>query len=130
MRQRTARHGEGAKIEFQSNDFEILDMVLDQVPELRICATVIKRARIANIVYPIERSESLHVLFSGETFEGGGHRFGVDAVTHFMPTEFFPISNERELVSRVYIALVRCKHEDALAAHSSVELLRSQRVIA
>ena len=45
--------------------------------------------------------------------------FNTNDVSRFIPSEFFPIKNEAELVSRVYIALIRCKHEGALKHHIS-----------
>jgi hypothetical protein len=127
--ERQAWHGVGATLEFEPSDFEILDMVLGQIPELRICATALKRARAAGLEYPIGSPKALRVLFGGQVFEGGGHRFGPDEIARFMPAEFFPIHTEAEFVGRVYIALVRCKHEEALAMQHSTQVLHAQQAL-
>jgi hypothetical protein len=125
--ERQAWHGAGASLEFEPGDFEIVDLVLGQIPELRLCAAALKRARAANLPYPIPSADALKPLFGGKIFDGGGHRFGPDDVAKFMPAEFFPIGNEGELVSRMYVALVRCKHEDAVSMQASPDVLRNQQ---
>lgn len=123
---RKAWHGAGADLQFEPGDFEVLDLVLGQIPELRICAYALKRARAVNLTFPITTTESLSALFEGKRFDGGGHRFGPGDASRFMPADFFPIGDEGELVSRIYIALVRCKHEEMSRIHDSETVLPTQ----
>jgi len=41
------------RISFQETDVEIMDLVLDQVPELRICAGIVREARKRKLTYPM-----------------------------------------------------------------------------
>jgi hypothetical protein len=125
--ERRSWHGAGADLEFEPSDFEVVDLVLGQIPELRICATALKRARAAKLTFPINEPKSLFGLFQGKKFKGGGHEFGTDEAVTYMPPEFFPINHEGELVSRMYTALVRCKHEAASKVHASLDALKNQQ---
>ena len=116
---RQAWHGPGADLEFDSSDFEIVDLVLGQIPELRICAIALKRFRALKLKFPVKSQKSLNVLIGNKSFKGGGHIIGTKDIARYMPSEFFPISDEGELVSRVYIALIRCKHEAAMKVNAS-----------
>jgi hypothetical protein len=125
--ERRAWHGAGADLQFEPSDFEIVDLVLGQVPELRICATALKRARAAKLKFPIEKPESIFPLFQNKKFQGGGHEFGTSDVVSYMPLEFFPMNNEGDFVSRIYTALIRCKHEETMKAQGSLETLKNQQ---
>jgi hypothetical protein len=124
---KAAPRASGSDIEFDPADFEVIDLTLGQIPELRICAVAVKRSRMAKLVYPIESAQGLFPLFEGKPFEGGGHRFSQADVPRFIAPEFFPINNETELISRIYIALVRCRHEDALRVRSSADVIKAQQ---
>ena len=124
---RRAWHGPGADLEFEPADFEIIDLVLGQIPELRICATALKRARAAKLTFPINDPKSLFGLFQGKKFKGGGHEFSTDDAATYMPPEFFPINNEGEFVSRMYTALIRCRHEAAMKVQASPDTLKNQQ---
>jgi hypothetical protein len=101
----------GQQIEFEPDDFDILNMTLDLVPELRICAETVKRARRIGLRFPVRRPEALFDLLEGEVFEGESHRITKKDISRYMPPGFFPIDNENELIGRVYVALVRCNQE-------------------
>jgi hypothetical protein len=105
----------GKGIEFEQGDFDVLDLVLSLQPELRICALAVKRARTAGITYPIETVEVLSNLV-GEGFSGAGHRISIEDVPYFIPQVYLPIEHEGELVSRVYLGLIRCREEISLAS--------------
>ena len=107
--------GHSASIEFDADDFEVVDQTLNLIPELRICALAAKRARHAKLRYPVENVEQLVALLDGKSFSGGGHDINADLIRRFMPEEFFPITHEGELISRAYIALLRCVHELRIA---------------
>jgi hypothetical protein len=125
---RRSWHGSGSGLEFEPGDFEIVDLVLGQIPELRICAWALKRAFSTKLKFPITKPESLLGLFEGNKFEGGGHEFGPDDVFRYMPLELFPMNDEGEFVSRIYIALLRCKHEATVRIHTSVDVMKNQQV--
>jgi hypothetical protein len=116
---RVAWHGSGADLEFLPSDFEVVDLVLGLIPELRVCAVALKRARAAGLKFPVTNPQGLFALFDGKIFTGAGHRFDTSDVSRCMPPEFFPIASEGELVSRIYIALIRCKHEEASQVHQA-----------
>lgn len=44
--------GHSADVEFDDSDFEVVDLALNLIPELRICALAVKRARSAGVRYP------------------------------------------------------------------------------
>jgi hypothetical protein len=123
---RRAWHGAGADLRFEPADFEVVDLVLGQVPELRICAMALKRARAKHLKYPVKDAAALAGLLENGRFVGGGHAFVEKDIGTFMPPEFFPIHDEGEFVSRMYIALVRCRHEEHLKQNSSPEALKGQ----
>ena len=116
---RIAWHGAGADIRFSADDFEVLDLVLGQNPELRVCAWALKQALAAKVKFPIKSARAVGALMRGKAFNAGGHSFTARDVPRLMPAEHFPIRNEGDLVSRVYIALIRCRHEHTMRAHSS-----------
>jgi hypothetical protein len=125
--QKARWQGPGADLVFDRNDFEILDLVTNLSPELRVSAAVLKQARAANLAYPIERVDDLIQLLNGERFIGGGHHITDQSIKQYMPAEFFPIEHEGDLVSRVYMALLRCKHEWSLAAQVRPETVRESQ---
>ena len=116
---RDAWHGPGADVRFEPADFEVIDLVLGQVPELRICALALKRARALNLKYPVKNAKALSVLVGKKQFVGGGHKISADAIGRYMPAAFFPLADEGALISGIYMALVRCQHEEALRVHVS-----------
>jgi hypothetical protein len=116
-------------IVFGKDDFEVLDLAVSLNPDLRISALAVKRARDAKLKYPIERVDALQLLLHKGVFKGGGHHILPDDVHHYMPEQFFPIDSEEELISRIYIALTRCRHEAAIAAGVSPEAMTKLEVV-
>lgn len=106
------------RIEFDRKDFEILDLVLDQAPELRICAGVIKAARAAELSYPVKSVTALVKLLPEKEVRVEGRRLQPRHIKRYLPDEFFPVENERELVTRCYVALIRCRDDMAWAARA------------
>lgn len=115
--------GASAQIPFEPEDFDVLDIVLNLIPELRICAVAVKRARASQIEYPIGNVDEIVNLLRGENFEGGGHHITEKDVRHYLVPEYFPIAHEGELVSRIYLALTRCNYEVSLASRVQPEAL-------
>jgi hypothetical protein len=115
------------RVQFSQDDFKVLDLVLDIVPELRICALAVKRSRETGIEYPLQSPEHLSkLLFEGELVVEG-HRITNALIGRYMSAEMFPIANEEELASRAYVALCRCNEDTAWAARApdyAAELLK------
>lgn len=112
--------GPGSEIVFEPDDFEVLNLVVGLKPELGICALAVKRARQARVTYPIEsRKQIASLLGEDRAISIAGHRLTVKSIDDYMPDEHFPIENEGELVSRVYIALGRCNREAQILASAS-----------
>ena len=126
---RTAWHGAGAELRFDPSDFEVIDLVLGQIPELRICAMALKRARATKLKFPLSSAKDLFGLLESRRFTGGGHEFGTKDIKTYLPAEFFPIHDEGELVSRLYIALLRCRHEENGKLNASRDVLVAQHTV-
>jgi hypothetical protein len=106
-------------ITFVADDFEILDLTLYLVPELRVCALALKMARAVGIRYPIENPDEIVDLVDEDAgFAGGGYEFSRAVARVYLPPEYFPIEHEGELISRVFLALMRARNEAAQAAHA------------
>lgn len=112
------QNNEQPDLQFDESDFQVLNLVIGQVPELRICAYMLKCARTVGLEYPVENAKALRVLMDKKIFKGAGHVFGTKDIERYLAKEFFPIEDEVHLVSRMYLGLVRCKHEAELYAHS------------
>jgi hypothetical protein len=103
--------GAGADIQFGPEDFEVMELAMGVVPEVRVCALVLKWMRDANLQYPVQAVDDLIQAFQHKRFVGGGHAIDPDSIRAFMAKEYFPIKHEGELLSRTYLALMRCKNE-------------------
>jgi hypothetical protein len=106
------------RLEFAACDLEIINLVLDQVPELRICAGVVRAARAARLQYPISSAAAVSKLLNSKQRYVEGHWLRPALIDRYMVKELFPISDERELVTRTYVALLRCKEDIAWAART------------
>jgi hypothetical protein len=126
-KRRAAWHGPGHELRFEPEDFDIVDLVLGQVPELRICAWALKRARRIGIQYPIKDARALGRLLEGDKFAAAGLEFSRDHISRLMPSEFFPIADEADLVSRTYIVLIRAKHDRMQETRSAGQRERLER---
>jgi hypothetical protein len=112
------RDDEQPGLQFDESDLPVLSLVIGQVPELRICAYMLKHARAVGLEFPVENAKALRVLMDRKRFKGAGHVFGPKDIERYLAKEFFPIEDEIHLVSRMYLGLVRCKHEAELRTHS------------
>ncbi len=115
--------GQGAEIKFEPGDFEVLDLVLHLIPELRICGLAVKQARAAKVKYPITKVDEVVRLLESKTLEVAGHLITEKDVRVYLPPEFFPIEHEGDLVSKTYIGLLRCNRDVQLASSISPEVL-------
>ncbi|MEV4807293.1 hypothetical protein AB0K18_45475 [Nonomuraea sp. NPDC049421] len=110
----------GEQITFQPADFDVLDLTLHVVPELRICALAVKLAQETGVVYPITSHATIAGLLPGKKFSAAGHHITAAAISRYVPEEFFPINHPGELAERLYMALLRCRAESsALMARRS-----------
>jgi hypothetical protein len=106
------------RIKFVPGDFEVMDITLDQIPELRICAGILKATREAKLKYPVRSTEVLATLLPKGNIFAEGHQIGRALVERYMREEYFPIANERELIARCYVALMACRNDVAWAARA------------
>jgi len=110
-----ARAGGPKGIDLTPNDFEAMDLALALVPELRISALAVRLARQSGSEYPITGPEGLVRLLSGEArLSIGGHEIDANSIQRFFVSGDFPIENEVELASTVYVALNRCRYREQL----------------
>jgi hypothetical protein len=106
----------GADVKFDQDDFEILDLTLHLIPELRICAMALKRARKQGIEYPIKSAAELSKLLEQRIETGCGRSISSTAISKYTKKEFFPIEHEGHLVSTVYLGLMICRTQMAVAS--------------
>lgn len=97
-------------IHFDLADFEVMDIALGQMPELRQCAQWLKRLRGAGIGFPVTSASALGPVFAADG----------EAVALHLHDAWFPVRSESDFVGRVYMALLRCRHERNLRRVHSV----------
>jgi hypothetical protein len=103
----------GEPIEFEPEDFEVLDLAVSLFPDLRVSAFALKSARAAKVKYPIKSVEELIRRLKDGKLVAGRHVIEADEIRRYMPEDAFPIEHEGELLSRVYAGLGRRKYEMA-----------------
>lgn len=117
-------------ISFSKEDFDVLDLTLSVIPDLRICALVLKHARARHLKYPVKSVEELIGNIDNGRLIAGQHVIDADEIRTYMPDAFFPIDHEGELLSKVFAALGRQRHEMAALAsvhpHSISRFLANQ----
>lgn len=115
-------------IKFTPEDFEILDLTLHLIPDLRICAFLLKEAQTKGVHYPIKSvDELLNHLEKGQLV-AGHHIIDADEIRTYMPKEYFPIEHEGELLSKVFTALGRQRNE--MSTLSTINLETIERYVA
>jgi hypothetical protein len=102
-----------AELRFDADDIDLLDLVLCVVPELRIVAFLGQQARRRALAYPVTTAHHLVKALAGETYDLHGHRVNNKTIAHSLPEEWFPIAHEGQLLSAIYLALLRCRTEAA-----------------
>jgi hypothetical protein len=100
-------------IRFTPADFEILDLTLYLIPDLRICALALKEARSMKVRYPIGSVDELLSHVKKGKLVAGNHVIDSDEIRAYMPGEFFPIEHEGDLLSKIYAGLGRQRSEVA-----------------
>jgi hypothetical protein len=106
------------KVVFSPDDFEILDTVLKEVPELRLCAGILRAAKAAGVKYPIKSVDQLIALLPARQMYVEGHWFRPVLISRYLREEYLPIRSDEELVTCSYLALMRCKEDTRWAAHA------------
>ena len=125
--QRLAWHGVGASIRFAPEDFEVLDLTLGQIPDLRVCAHILKKARQIELKYPVTGPRKLFKLLGNKSWSGGGYEIEAACIERFMVPQWFPLDNEGDLVSRIYLALMRCRQESHAQLVADPAVLAAQQ---
>jgi len=118
----------GDSIEFTPKDFEVLDLTLSLMPDLRICALALKYARAKGVHYPISSVDDLIKHLEKGQFVAGTHIIDSDTIKTYMPKELFPIEHEGELLSKIYTALGRQRYETTVL--STVQLTTIEKFLA
>lgn len=106
------------RIQFDPDDFSVMDLALDHIQELRLCAGIVKAARRVKLRYPVKLPGQLASLLPKKSMYVEGHHLNAALIDRYMPSEYFPIANERELLSRCYVALMRCREDVNWAARA------------
>jgi hypothetical protein len=100
--------GRATATEGRSEELAVLDIVIELQPHLSTIASILRRARERNLQYPIDRRRQLLLLADGRieaTF--GDVTLNYHNSIRFVPTEFFPISSERDFAKKLYLAFTR-----------------------
>jgi hypothetical protein len=104
---------------FEAEDVELLQHVVELVPELLAVALAAKRARAVGLRFPVKQVQDLFlVLGQEETLAVGRHVLGRKAISRFMPEGYFPIEDEDQLLHRSYVAMMACR-EEQVASNSN-----------
>lgn len=106
------------RVMLDDSDFEVMNLVLDQVPELRICAAIVKAAREQQMEYPFKSHDPLVKLLPEKIVLIEGHCIRPALIKRYMPEAYFPIQNEKELIARCYLAFMRCRADVSWAANA------------
>lgn len=115
-------------IAFAPEDFEILDLALCVIPDLRICALALKQARRTRLAYPVKSVEDLMPHLDEGRLVAGRHVIDADEIRTYLHPGLFPIEHEGALLSAVYAGLSRQRVERAAVA--AVHRRTIERVVA
>lgn len=112
---RLAWAGISKSIELSPADFEVMDIALSLMPELRFAAMLMARSRQLDLKYPISSTTSLKALLgeSGRLL-AGGHEIDAAAIRRFLVPGDLPIEHEGALANVIYTALQRCRQRQVL----------------
>lgn len=102
-------------IAFKPEDFEILDLALCVIPDLRICALALKQARRTRLAYPVKSVEDLMPHLDDGRLVAGRHVIDADEIRTYLHPGLFPLEHEGALLSAVYAGLMRQRLERAAA---------------
>lgn len=114
MSRSPAWSGIAASVTLDDGDGEVMEAALSLVPELRIVAFYLKRARALSLRYPLESVDELEALLAGDGETMGDHRVDAEGLRRYVVTVDFPVDHEGDLASLIYAALGRCSARDKL----------------
>jgi len=107
--------GLGRTVRLSSGDLEAMDIALALVPEARLAALAVARARELKLEFPIASAAAVQKLLGGEQrLSGGGHEIESEDVRRYLVPGDLPIHDEAELATVIYTALHRCKQRASL----------------
>lgn len=101
---------------FTESDHDVLDTVLSEFPEVRLCAIVLKAWRKSGGKYPISNSDQLAKLLPKKEYFIEGRILNEETITRYMKKEFFPIEDDKQLVATCYTAMQMCNEDTKWAA--------------
>lgn len=110
------RRGRGAlkpkdDVTFPAEDIDILNEVLDIVPELKVCAFAVRQRRKSGVAYPITSYDGLFNLFEGEDLAIANHRINRKLIERYLHPGLLPINDDQALMRAVYLALSACNND-------------------
>jgi hypothetical protein len=101
--------GLSQSVELSTDDAEAMDVALALLPELRLAALAVARARRMALDYPITSAAGVQRLLGDEdSILAGGHQIDAGAIDRFLVKGDLPVEHEGELANVVYTALQRC----------------------
>ena len=115
-----------AKRYFANDDLDVIESVLDLVPDAGITAYASKLAKKNRISFPIVDHDGLRPLFERDQRA----RYKNQLITfaqaqEFFPKEFFPITSNRDFTTKLLIAFQRARmvheHEQGRSGGSSAD---------
>ena len=129
------RRGRGAlkprdDVRFAAEDVDILNEVLDIVPELKVCVFAVRQRRSLGVAYPITGHDAVFDLFEGEELAIANHFINRKLIGRYLHPELFPINDDQSLMRAVYLALAACNQDLSWALQApphADELLREVR---
>jgi len=112
------------------DDVEVLETAIDLLPELRASAIALRQARRIGLTYPIEDPKTLAKLLDKGAMKEAGYSINFADIISLLPPEYFPISDEGELIGRTYAAFVRCREGLSEASRADDRSLQQLRLLA
>jgi hypothetical protein len=113
---------------FDKNDVGVLVEAVNLIPEIKLCTIILKRARGMKLDYPVKNYNRLIKLLGGEkNITKDGHSFSAAHIRRYITKEQFPISDESELATAIYLGLCRCREDmrwATMVPDNAVELLK------
>jgi hypothetical protein len=102
--------GEARRV-FDEHDVELLVRVLASIPNGAEVAYAAKRAR-TRAKYPIGDHDGLAALLDdGKPVSFRDREVSAESIQRYVPKEFFPIDDERDLIDKLLIAFDRAEIE-------------------
>jgi hypothetical protein len=104
--------------DFDGEDLGTLATVVSLVPDLQVCALLLKNCLKRGICFPVETSGELTNLLDRKKLDVGGHSITEHNIGRYLTEELFPIGDARQLAQAIYFGLCRCREDLAWAARA------------